>query len=159
MTGHAQITQNNKFAKSLGYLRKEMGVEVEFLCRSASKFSLNRCYHFWWAWPGMPKVLKITSMQNICKQELSYEVDVLHADNYESLLQVDIIILMKLARHVQSTRASLQYFCDIIRRKWGMKYSWFKHYFYCILYIQCSPTIEFFPLSIWNSYQAFYLTD
>ena len=22
-----------------------------------------RCYHFWWAWLGMPKVLKITSMQ------------------------------------------------------------------------------------------------
>ena len=28
------------------------------------------------------------------KQELSYEVDVLHADNYESLLQVDIIIII-----------------------------------------------------------------
>ena len=41
--------------------------------------------------PGMPKVLKITSMHCL-NNELSYEVDDLHANNHESLLQIDSII-------------------------------------------------------------------
>ena len=44
----------------------------------------------------MPKVLRVTSMQYLqyLKKELSYEVDVLHADKHKhkSLLQVDTII-------------------------------------------------------------------
>ena len=41
----------------------------------------------------MSKVFKTTSMQclQFLKKELSYEVDVLHADKHESLLQVDLI--------------------------------------------------------------------
>ena len=62
----AQITQNNKFAKYLWYLKKEVRDEVEFLYRWASRFSINWCYHFWWAWPGMYKVFKILSMQYLC---------------------------------------------------------------------------------------------
>ena len=42
---------------------------------------------FWWAWPGMPKVLK---------KKLRHEVEILHADENEneseSLLQIDTII-------------------------------------------------------------------
>ena len=48
MARHAQITQNNKFAISLQYLKKELSDEVDFL----------------------------------------------HADKHESLLQIDIMILM-----------------------------------------------------------------
>ena len=33
MARSAQITQNNKFAKSLQYLKKEVREEVDFLCR------------------------------------------------------------------------------------------------------------------------------
>ena len=51
------------------------------------------------------------------KKELSYEVDFLHADKHESLLQAT----MGLARHAQSTRVNLQYLCDILRKKSGMK--------------------------------------
>ena len=45
---------------------------------------------------------------------MSEEVDFLHADNYESLLQVDTIILMAMAKHSQSSQnrkftMSLQY--------------------------------------------------
>ena len=48
------------------------------------------------------------------KKEVSEEVDFLHADNYESLLQVDTIILMAMAKHSQSSQnrkftMSLQY--------------------------------------------------
>ena len=55
---HAQITQNNKFAISLEYLKKEV----------------------------------------------SNEVDILHADKYESLLQIDTLILMWNAKRFQSSQ-------------------------------------------------------
>ena len=38
MTGPAQTTQNNKFAKSLQYLKKEVRDEVDFLCKNISFF-------------------------------------------------------------------------------------------------------------------------
>ena len=66
MARHTHITKNNKFAKSLRYLKKEVEKQVEFLCRWASNFSKNWCYQFWLAWLGMPKVLKITSIQYLC---------------------------------------------------------------------------------------------
>ena len=48
------------------------------------------------------------------KKELSDEVDFLHADNHESLLQIDSIILMGIIKHSQSFQngkfaMSLQY--------------------------------------------------
>ena len=55
MARHAQITQNNKFAISLQYLKKELSDEVDFL----------------------------------------------HADKHESLLQTDSIILMEMFKHSQ----------------------------------------------------------
>ena len=68
MARHAQITQNNKFAISLQYLKKEVSDEVDFL----------------------------------------------HADKYESLLQIDTMILIGIVKHSQSSqnskfKMSLQY--------------------------------------------------
>ena len=52
----------------------------------------------------MPKILKISiqCLLQYLKNELSYEADVLHADRHESLLLVDNIFLMGLARDAQS---------------------------------------------------------
>ena len=68
MARHAQITQNNKFAISLQYLKKELSDEVDFL----------------------------------------------HSDKHESLLQTDSIILMEMFKHSQISQnrkfaMSLQY--------------------------------------------------
>ena len=65
---HARVTQNNKFAISLQYLKKELSDEVDFL----------------------------------------------HADKHESLLQIDSMILMGMVKHSQSSQnrkfaMSLQY--------------------------------------------------
>ena len=57
---HAQITQNNKFAVSLQYLKKE----------------------------------------------LSHDVDFVHADKHESLLQIDSMIWMGMVKHSQSSKNS-----------------------------------------------------
>ena len=53
MTRHAQITQNNEFAISLQYLKKEVSDEVNFL----------------------------------------------HADKHENLIQIDTMIWMGIAKH------------------------------------------------------------
>ena len=66
MARPAQITHNNKFENSLQYLMKEVKDEVDFLYTWASEFSINWYCPFWWVWPGMPKVLKITIMQCFC---------------------------------------------------------------------------------------------
>ena len=76
MSRHAQITQNNKFAISLQYLKKEVSDEVDFL----------------------------------------------HADKYESLLQIDTMILIGIVKHSQSSQnskftMSLQYFKKEVRDK------------------------------------------
>ena len=121
---HAQITQNNKFAKSLWYFKKELRNEVEFLCRWASKFSINWCYHFWWVWPGMPKALKLTSMQylyNISRKNWMMKLMFGIIINMKVFRKRILLFLMGLARHPHSTWASLQCLCDILRKKLGMK--------------------------------------
>ena len=60
MARHAQITQNNKFAISLQYLKKELSDEVDFL----------------------------------------------HADKHESLLEIDIMILIVMVKHSQNSQNS-----------------------------------------------------
>ena len=74
MARHIQITQNNKFAISLEYLKKEVSDEVDFL----------------------------------------------HADKYESLLQIDTMILIGIVKHSQSSQnskftMSLQYLKKEVR--------------------------------------------
>ena len=60
VTRHSQSTQNNKFAISLQYLKKELSDEVDFL----------------------------------------------HADKHEILLQIDSMILMGIVKHSQSSQNS-----------------------------------------------------
>ena len=58
----------------------------------------------------MPKLPKITYLLFICniylKKEVSDEVDSLHADKHESLLQIDTMILMGMVKHSQSSQNS-----------------------------------------------------
>ena len=61
------------------------------LYRWASKFYLNWCFHFWWAWPNMSKVLATTSMQYLCNLWIELWSRCLYSDKHESLLQVDNI--------------------------------------------------------------------
>ena len=57
----------------------------------------------------MPKLPKITSFAislQYFKKEWSDEVDFLHADKHESLLQIDSMILMGMVKHSQSSQNS-----------------------------------------------------
>ena len=55
----------------------------------------------------MPKLPKIICLLFICniylKKEVSDEVDSLHADKHESLLQINTMILMGMVKHSQSS--------------------------------------------------------
>ena len=69
----------------------------------------------------MPKVLKMKSVQYILqnlKKELKLMFCVLI--NMKVFYKL-IVLLMDFARHVLSTRASLRFLCDILRKKLGIK--------------------------------------
>ena len=57
------------------------------------------------------------------KKELSDEVDFLHADKHESLLQIDSMILMGIVKHSQSSQNSMftMSLCNISKNKLKMK--------------------------------------
>ena len=57
----------------------------------------------------MPKLSKITSLLfflQYLQKEANGEVDFLHADKYESFLQIDTMIFMGMVKHSQSSQNS-----------------------------------------------------
>ena len=142
MARPAQITQNNKFAKSLLYLKKELRDEGDFLCSWASQFSVNWYCHFWWVLLGTTKVLKITSMQ--CLKNWVIKLMFCMLISMKVFCKLIALFLMGLARHAQIIWVNLKYLYDILRKKSGMQY-----YPYNLLYIQCTLTIDPFSLSVW----------
>ena len=93
---YAQVTQNNKLAISLQYLKKEVSDEIDFF---VVQINMKACYKsiqwIWQGWSSIPKVNKKASLQCLCnmsKKKLD-EVNFLHADIHQSFLQVDIIII------------------------------------------------------------------
>ena len=61
MTKHSQSTKSNKFAISLQYLKKKLGMEFIFYKQINIKVSTRWHYRFWWKWPDMSKVPEIRS--------------------------------------------------------------------------------------------------
>ena len=61
MIQHSQSTQSNKFAKSLQYLKKRLGMELIFCMQINIKVSTNWHYRFQWKRPNISKVPKIGS--------------------------------------------------------------------------------------------------
>ena len=119
VTRHAQITQNNKFAISLKYLKKEV-MKLIFCMQICMKVSYKLIL---WFLMGMIKYSQ--SSQNsmfvmflqYLKKEVRDEVDFLHVDKHQSFLQVDfnilstkvfckliLSLLMGMIKHSQSTQ-------------------------------------------------------
>ena len=61
---HARSTENNKFTKSLQYLKENVKDEADFCL--LSKVSSKWYYHFRCVWPGTPKLPKIKSSLFFC---------------------------------------------------------------------------------------------
>ena len=60
----------------------------------------------WSGIPKLPKIKKKSISLQFLKKGMNDEVDFLHADNHESLLLIDIMILMGMAKHSQSSQSS-----------------------------------------------------
>ena len=123
MARPAQIAQNNKFPKSLQYLKKEARDEVNFLCRWAS-FFYKLILSFCWVLPGMAKVLEMTNMQclcNISRKNWVMKLMICMLINMKVFYKLIVLFLMGLAKHTQITWVNLQYLYDIFRKKLGVK--------------------------------------
>ena len=118
MARPVQIIQNNKFAKSLQYLKKEVGDEVDFLCRWTSQFSIN-----WWVWSGIPKVLKVTSMKCLCNiSRKNWVVELMFCMRRNMKIFYKLIVLFLIfVQAYPKYPVNLQYLFDILRKKLGMK--------------------------------------
>ena len=94
MTAHTETTQNNEFAISLQYLKKEVSDEVYFLHVDKHE---NLIQIDTMIWMGIAKHSQ--SFENnkfvLCLQYLKKEVDSLRADKHKSFLQVDFNTLGK----------------------------------------------------------------
>ena len=56
------------------------------------KFPYRKILLFWCGWPGMPKVLKVTKLQNLGKKEFRHKFNFLHEDQNQSFLEADTIV-------------------------------------------------------------------
>ena len=77
MARDAQITQNNKFAISLQYLKKELSDEVDFLHADKHESLLQIDTMILTGWSSISKVPKIASLQclyNISKKKLKMKL-------------------------------------------------------------------------------------
>ena len=84
MARHAQISQNNKFAISLQYLKKDLSGEVDFL-RADKHESLLQIDNI--ILMGMVNSEFAISLQYL-KKEVKDEVGFLHADKHQNFLKV-----------------------------------------------------------------------
>ena len=101
-------------------------MKLNFFCRSAPKFFINWCYHFWLASSGKPKVLKITSKQYLCnisRKNWIMKLMFCMLINMKVFYKLILLFLIVLARHAHNIGyfASLQYLCAILRKNLWMK--------------------------------------
>ena len=93
---HVQITQNNKFAIFLQYLKKELSDEADFLHADEPESSLQidtMIFERMVEHSQIPQNCKFAMSLQYLKKEVRDEVDFLHADKHQSFLQGDTIII------------------------------------------------------------------
>ena len=117
---HAKITQNNKFAVSLQYLKKGVSDEVDFLHADKHESFLQiDAMIFDGEWSSIPKVPKTTSLQYICnisrktgKMKSIFCLQINIRDFFKLILSFQVCV----ARHVQITQNNKFAICNVLRR-------------------------------------------
>ena len=124
---------NSMFVISLQYHKENIKDEVNLLPVHKQEVFSNLYYHFRNVPPGMPKLPKASVFGQAClgitqnnmfaifseyiKKEVNDEVDFLHADKYESFLQIDTLIVYD---DGQEKIGILQCFYNISKKKLEM---------------------------------------
>ena len=111
-------------------LRKKWVMKLIFCMKISMKVAYKLILWFSWHWSSIPKIPIIASWQCHLKKEVRDEVDILHADEHQSFLQVDVktlgikvsyevmlLLLMGMIKHSQSTQGRLQYLYNISKKK------------------------------------------
>ena len=156
-----KLPKITSFQNSCNVFRKKWGINLLFVPISITiiyklilSFLMCVARHAWSAQNNSHAVFF-----QYLRTELSYIVDVLHADKGESFLQVDSIIFDGF------DQACPNYLGKFLISLWNIKKEvrneslglnctgWFKCYSYNLLYFPCPPTIDPFPHSVWNPYQ------
>ena len=121
MARHAQITQNDKFAISLQYLKEEVSDEVDFWYVNKHESLIQIDTMVLMGCPSIPKIARIASLQclcNISKKKLEMKLIFLHADKHQSFYKLALSFLIEVAGHVQSTQnRKLVIFLQYIKKK------------------------------------------
>ena len=95
MARHAQITQNNKFAISLQYLKKDVNDETDGnWTRTQNHLVLKRTLTHLPKQASLAKWIHSQTRRWHDKNIQSDETDVLHADKHKGVLQIHTMILM-----------------------------------------------------------------
>ena len=108
MDRHAEITQNNKFAISLEYLKKEVSDEVDFLHEKyeSMKVSYRLIPWFFWGWSRIHKAPKRASFQclyNILKKKLEIKLNF--------CMQINIKVSDKLIETLFASKFFTRWYC------------------------------------------------
>ena len=88
VSGYVQVTQNNKFAISLNYLKKEVSDKLIFCMQVSMKVSYKLILWYWLGWSSILKVSKMASFQrlfNIPNRNLEMKFIFLYVDKHQSL--------------------------------------------------------------------------
>ena len=99
---HVQITQNKKFAISQ---KRREGWSSFFACRYSSNYRTSWYNKSWWAWPGLLKLPKITSLQN--RKNWVMKLMLCMLINMKVFYKLIVLFLMGLARDSQITPLNL----------------------------------------------------
>ena len=97
---HAQNTQNNKPLQYFCNIsRKKDGMKLIFCIQINKPFTWY--YQYWWVWPVTPKVLKITSLRNLCCiSRKNWEIKLIFVQiNIKVFKKLVLSYLMGTARH------------------------------------------------------------
>ena len=118
-------------------LTEKWMMKLTFCMQLSMKTYCKLILWFWWRWSSISKVPKIASLQCLwyLKKELRDEVDFLHADKYQSSLQVDfntldtrvdyklmLWLLINMMKHSQITQSNNFANCCNISKQLGMEF-------------------------------------
>ena len=121
---HAQITQNNKYAISLQYLKKEVSDEVDLFCMHISMKASYRL--MLWFLMGDGQVPKIKNLQypcNISRKTGRMKLISCFQINIKDFFKLILSFLMSVPKCAQITQNNKFAICSILRKsEW---WSWF----------------------------------
>ena len=110
--------------------KKNWRIKLIFSLQISMRVSFKLVLLLWWACLCVPKVSKITSLQYLCSiSRKRWEINMIFCMKININVFYKLVISFLLVRakydlvpsHVKITQVNMQYLCDILRKKSGIK--------------------------------------